>query len=472
MYEEAKGRYSKHLDFIILDFLMIQITFLVAYALRQERFWAYGEKEYLYYGIALGGLDLLLVFFAQPYKDILKRGHLKELRATIVHISYLVLLSVLYIFLSGVSKNFSRFILLGIWVGGIITLFISREILKCWVRRHITTQKDVRFITIFSTVSEIKKVMATIKSDMYRNYRINQVILLDKKFDQKEIMGVPVSLFNIKTTMGYLKKHVVDEVFIDLPREVEIPEGLLEGCYQMGITVHMKLVHRPYEVGTKTIEEFAGCMVLTSGMKIAKPYQIFLKRCLDIFGGLLGTLITGILVLIIGPIIYFKDPGPIFFSQTRIGKNGRHFKIYKFRSMYMNAEERKQELLAQNEMQGLMFKMEHDPRIIPGIGEKIRAWSLDEFPQFINVLKGEMSLIGTRPPTVDEWEQYEAHHCKRLAIKPGITGMWQVSGRSDITDFEEVVALDTEYITDWSLGLDIKILFKTIWVVLGKSGSR
>ena len=150
----------------------------------------------------------------------------------------------------------------------------------------------------------------------------------------------------------------------------------------------------------------------------------------------------------------------------------------------MDAEERKAELMAQNKMSdGRMFKLDFDPRVIgnkilpdgtrkTGIGEFIRKTSLDEFPQFWNVLIGDMSLVGTRPPTVDEWEKYEMHHRSRLAFKPGLTGMWQVSGRSNITDFEEVVRLDTEYIKKWNPGLDIKILFKTVAVVLGKVGSK
>ena len=160
----------------------------------------------------------------------------------------------------------------------------------------------------------------------------------------------------------------------------------------------------------------------------------------------------------------------MFFSQERVGRNGRKFKIYKFRSMYPDAEERKKELMEKNKMQGLMFKMDDDPRIIP-IGKFIRKTSLDEFPQFFNVLKGDMSLVGTRPPTVDEYEQYETHHRVRLAAKPGLTGMWQVSGRSDIVDFEEVVALDKKYIEEWNIGLDIRILLETVKVVLTGKGS-
>lgn len=157
--------------------------------------------------------------------------------------------------------------------------------------------------------------------------------------------------------------------------------------------------------------------------------------------------------------------------------------MYKFRSMYMDAEERKKELMAQNKISdGLMFKMDFDPRIIgnkilpdgtrkTGIGEFIRKTSLDEFPQFINILLGDMSLVGTRPPTVDEWELYEPHHRARMSFRPGLTGMWQVSGRSNITDFEEVVKLDTQYISEWSLRLDVKILWKTVWSVLKSDGA-
>ena len=194
---------------------------------------------------------------------------------------------------------------------------------------------------------------------------------------------------------------------------------------------------------------------------------------MDIAGGLVGCIFTGIIYIFIAPIMKVKSPGPVFFSQVRMGKNGKPFKIYKFRSMYMDAEERKKELMEKNNIKdGLMFKMDDDPRIIKGIGHFIRKTSLDEFPQFWNILKGDMSLVGTRPPTMDEWDKYELHHRRRLAIKPGLTGMWQVSGRSEITDFEEVVELDTKYIEQWSIGLDIKILFKTVTVVFTGSGAK
>ena len=190
---------------------------------------------------------------------------------------------------------------------------------------------------------------------------------------------------------------------------------------------------------------------------------------MDILGGTVGSMITLVIALFIWPIMHKKSPGPIFYKQERIGQNGRRFYMYKFRSMVLNADELKKDLMDQNRIKdGMMFKVKDDPRIIPGIGEFIRKTSLDEFPQFFNVLLGDMSLVGTRPPTVDEWEKYELEHRIRMAIKPGITGLWQVNGRSKITDFNKVIEYDTKYINNWSLVLDIEILIKTIFVLLLK----
>ena len=196
-----------------------------------------------------------------------------------------------------------------------------------------------------------------------------------------------------------------------------------------------------------------------------------IKRLIDIIGSLAGLLITGIFYPFVALMIKLDSKGPVVFSQIRIGKNGRRFKIYKFRSMYTDAEERKKELSAQNEMQGLMFKIEDDPRITK-VGKFLRKTSIDELPQFFNVLKGDMSLVGTRPPTEDEFEKYTPYYRRRLCMTPGLTGLWQVSGRSNVEDFDDVVKYDLHYIDHWSLSLDIKILFQTVLVVLFGKGAK
>jgi exopolysaccharide biosynthesis polyprenyl glycosylphosphotransferase len=219
----------------------------------------------------------------------------------------------------------------------------------------------------------------------------------------------------------------------------------------------------------KSLSMLGDIPVLTFANNFYNPWSLAVKRLIDIIGSLVGIAITLIVSIFVAPAILIESRGPLIFKQRRVGKNGRFFYVYKFRSMYKDAEERKKELESQNEMNGLMFKMKDDPRITK-VGKFIRKTSIDELPQFFNVLKGDMSLVGTRPPTVDEFKQYESHQKRRLSAKPGITGLWQVSGRNEITDFEDVVKLDVQYIDNWSLGLDIKIILKTIKVVFEKGG--
>lgn len=282
----------------------------------------------------------------------------------------------------------------------------------------------------------------------------------------------------------YACKEWVDEVLIVLPKEIAYPNTLIEQLTLAGITVHMNLAKVVNTPGKKQfVERIGDYTVLTTSINYASLNELFLKRVFDIICGIIGCVFTLILCIFVGPAIYIASPGSIFFSQERVGKNGKKFKMYKFRSMYLDAEERKAELMKDNKLaDGKMFKIDFDSRVIgnkikpdgshkTGIGEFIRKTSIDEFPQFFNVLKGDMSIVGTRPPLISETNLYEYQHFARLAIKPGITGMWQVSGRSEIIDFDEVVKLDKYYIENWNLGLDIKILFKTVLVVVCKKGA-
>ncbi len=196
--------------------------------------------------------------------------------------------------------------------------------------------------------------------------------------------------------------------------------------------------------------------------------QSSVKRMLDVVGAIVGLGITAVALVPIAIAIKLNSPGPILFGQTRLGWMGKRFTIWKFRSMYIDAEERLKELLAQNQQSdGKTFKMENDPRITP-VGKILRKTSLDELPQFWNVLKGEMSLVGTRPPTPNEVDIYEVPEWQRLDVKPGMTGEWQVNGRSSIKNFEDIIKLDLRYQKNWSLVYDLKLIIKTILVVLRK----
>ncbi|HIK18610.1 MAG TPA: sugar transferase [Leptolyngbyaceae cyanobacterium M33_DOE_097] len=205
--------------------------------------------------------------------------------------------------------------------------------------------------------------------------------------------------------------------------------------------------------------------------QIAEPHPSALsiiKRSLDIVGSLVGLAIFAVLFLPVAIAIKLDSRGPIFYSQVRYGLMGRPFRIYKFRSMVQNADQLKDSV--KNEAKGLIFKNQDDPRVTR-VGKFLRRTSLDEFPQFWNVLKGDMSLVGTRPPTQDEVAKYEDHHWQRLLVKPGLTGVWQVSGRSTIKDFEDIVRLDLQYQTQWNPFYDVHLIFKTIQVILSKTGA-
>lgn len=192
------------------------------------------------------------------------------------------------------------------------------------------------------------------------------------------------------------------------------------------------------------------------------------KRMLDIFGAIVGLAITGIIAIPVAIAMLFDDPGSIFYSQVRCGFDGQPFKIWKFRSMVTDADRRKH--LVENQAKGHIFKNDNDPRVTK-VGRFLRRTSLDEFPQFWNVLRGDMSLVGTRPPTVEEVALYEERHFARLKVKPGITGEWQVRGRSEILDFEDIVRLDLSYQKKWSFFYDVHLILCTVAVVLARKGA-
>ena len=266
-----------------------------------------------------------------------------------------------------------------------------------------------------------------------------------------------------------IHENSIDQVFFiqhrNNPVNYEKYVGLI---LELGLIVRV-LVH-PYTIGQaqSTTCSIGTYPTLTYHNVVMNVYSKAAKRVFDIFFSIIGIIVFAIPMLITAILIKLDSKGPVIFKQERVGLNGRHFKMYKFRSMVVDAEARKKELEAQNEVSdGMMFKMKDDPRVTK-VGKFIRKTSIDELPQFFNCLFGSMSLVGTRPPTIDEVAKYDTRHWRRLSIKPGITGMWQTSGRSEITDFEEVVALDKEYIDNWSMWLDIKIIFKTVLQVFVK----
>lgn len=470
MYKNLMQGWKKHIDFLLLDTVCLELAFLIAYFARhglEKRYMLL--EQYLDMQLVIVLLSFCAAFFLSSYRDVIQRGYIMELRQSIFHCVFVTLGLIVWMFVIKESMVYSRFVVLLMCPLSIVIVYAGRLGLKKLVRNNLKKKKILREILVVTTKERAKETIRQLEKP-YSDYRISACVLYDdSEKSENEIGNIPV-VADKEGVINYLQKHVIDEVFIDLPGKEKDSEKLMNKLINMGVVVHVNLVSFSSDVENKEIHNFAGFMVLSTGMKFATIRQLFMKRVMDICGALVGLVLAGIAFIIFGPIIKKQSPGPILFSQQRVGRNGRPFKIYKFRTMNPNAEQEKKELEKYNKMDGLMFKMDNDPRIIP-IGHFLRRTSIDELPQFWNVLKGEMSLVGTRPPTMDEYEKYEPSHKKRLAIKPGLTGMWQANGRSEIIDFEEVVALDAKYITEWRLALDIKLIWKTIVNVVKRKGA-
>lgn len=487
MYRRGVQGWLKHLDFIMLDLLCLQISFILAYMARTGLSNPYATEAYRSISLVILLADVAVSFAFNTYKNVLKRGYYKEFTVTVQHVCLVEGIVIVYLFTIQRSVTYSRIIFFLMGALYVCLGYFSRILWKKRLSKVLAAEKSKRSLLIVTVESMAEELIRNAGKGSYEQFCMAGVVILDRDMGGQEICGVPVVAGAGNVTDAVC--HVwVDEVLIGLPRSEPYPEEMIKSFLEMGIVVHWHLLMR--ESGTtapgnqKTfIENLGNYRVLTTTLNYATPLQQTLKRMTDIAGGIMGTLVAAVLFLFLAPAIYIASPGPILFKQERVGRGGKRFQIYKFRSMYPDAEERKRELLERNDCKdGMMFKLKGDPRIIgskvlpdgtirKGLGNFIRDYSLDEFPQFLNVLKGDMSLVGTRPPTVDEWEKYQRHHRARLAVKPGITGLWQVSGRSDITDFEEVVKLDAKYITEWSMGLDVKILLKTVKVVFTGRGA-
>ena len=354
-----------------------------------------------------------------------------------------------------------------IWIVGVNTIFILvlniliRKVWKFLSRQKKYTQR----ILLVTTRARVERVLKQLSTYEY-GYVSAVCIVEDEPFESSNF--TVVTLDNLVT---YATRSVVDQVVINLPSENFLIADFVSQFEMMGLPVAVNIAALEFVTNSeKAIQRFGNSSVVNFSTTFYRSSDVALKRMMDITGSLFGLMICGIVSIFLVPLIK-KDGGPAIFAQDRVGRNGRIFKFYKFRSMRVDAEEIKKDLMSQNQMQGGMFKIENDPRITK-IGHFIRKTSLDELPQFWNVLKGDMSLVGTRPPTLDEYMTYTPEQKRRLSFKPGITGLWQISGRSNITNFDDVVKLDVSYLDGWTIWKDIEILLKTIKVVVMKDGAK
>lgn len=464
-----KNKILQNYGLWLLDLICITLSYWVATNLRFAGNNDWGSKT-LHYAVLVVFLLFYTIysFFAEWNRDFLERGFFKELLSVLQYNGVMILASLAFVFFAQWGRILSRQVIVNfIWIN-LLMMYVAHILFREALRRVVTSEKQVIKVLVVALPELVDETISKLRTELGITYQIvgsASVRCVQGDTDRQRAL-------RFQEMTEKLTQIPFDEVFLNVPgftRDDVRP--LIDGFEEMGVVCRYNLGLPEISGASAKVESFGTFTCVTYTRFQSSYKRLLIKRAFDILGGLIGVVLTGILTVFIAPAIKLDSPGPVFFAQTRIGKNGRRFKIYKFRSMYQDAEARKKELEKENEVKGLMFKMENDPRITK-VGAFLRSTSLDEFPQFLNVLKGDMSLVGTRPPTVDEFENYDEHYRRRLSMTPGLTGMWQVSGRSDISDFDEVVRLDLKYIDNWSLTLDFKILLQTFIVVLGHRGAK
>ena len=467
------------------DLLTMAVSVLLAWLITDGLFGVlipYTSTDWLQTLCLLFVAFVVTFFFFDQDKNIVTRSENEEISLSL---RFNIALGLVYagcMLLAKATMLDSRYFAVTVPAVNAVLLPFSHAILKRLLIRFQRSWGMETLVGVVTTSDRAERLIPEIQKDWSR--RVVGVALLEATHEivGTEIDGIAVKA-NFTDFMDWIRREALDEVYVDVPMdsgESFIP--YLDEMESMGLTVHFRLplLDRIEEACcdetsaarlSRSLGRCAGGNIVTMGTVELQLRDQIAKRCMDVVGAVIGCIISIPIIAVVAIPLKLESPGPLFFKQKRVGRNGRYFYIHKLRSMYVDAEARKKELMAQNEMNGLMFKMEDDPRVTK-VGKFIRRTSIDELPQFFDVLRGDMSLVGTRPPTVDEYKQYESHHKRRLSMKPGITGLWQVSGRSDIEDFEEVVKLDVAYIDNWSLWGDVKILFKTIYVVFAGKGAK
>lgn len=463
--KSTKLRTIELFSVLVTDIVVASVSYFLAHFLKYGSFrFDYKPEMYTTFLLIILLTTVVYTVLVEPGKDFTRRGYLVEFASVSKYVASIFVVMAGLLFMLKYAESYSR-LMFGYFMVlvGVLT-YLMRVLVKKTIRRYYRAEKNQTKLLVITDDNNRGSVSRMLDEKLDVMTTVSGWVIWDGAFDSE--------CGNKDSYKDKVRLMTVDEVFVFLPVTLgtEI-KGIIEYFEKMGVVVNYGIDVADMYAANGTVDNLAGFTVISYSVNEVNYNKRMIKRLADIFGGIVGSVITLALLPFIAIAIFIDNPGPVFFRQKRVGKNGRIFNIFKFRSMCRDAEQKKAELESGNEMEGLMFKLENDPRITR-VGRFLRKTSLDEFPQFFNILAGDMSLVGTRPPTLDEYEQYDAHYKRRLSMKPGLTGMWQVSGRSDIKDFDEVVKLDLEYIDNWSMSLDIKILFKTIGAVLGHKGAR
>jgi len=458
-----------------LDILLVVAAFVIAYSIK--KYFLPGSLKGLT-GVPNYTFVLLLAVCAQyiafrlfslyiPFRTRSFAGIFATI-ATCVAAGTLFLVSSLYLLhYHDISRMF-----IGIYALALIVLLtLSKGVIYFTLRYHRKRDYNTRNVLIIGCRKMATEMIKAILKNPGSGYRILGCLELDRKEDSHPVntevyRGVKV-IGTLDDYTAILLNRTVDEIiFAQILDRIENINQIIHFAEQLGINVRImpdfqiqRIMYRP-ETARMYIDQFVGMPTIALSSVTEREGEMVIKNFIDYIGAGLGLVVLSPLFLIISFLIKTTSPGPVLFSQLRCGLNGRQFRMLKFRTMHNGAEQKLDELKDKNEMDGPVFKMSNDPRVTP-IGRFLRRTSLDELPQLINVLRGEMSLVGPRPPIPEEVEQYKPWQRRRLSMKPGLTCLWQVNGRNRI-DFEKWMRLDLQYIDNWSLWLDMKLLAQTV----------
>jgi exopolysaccharide biosynthesis polyprenyl glycosylphosphotransferase len=419
--------------------------------------------------------SIVVVLFCNTqmlYRGIQIRRALDEALAVVKAVSFAMIVSSATIYLSG-QRVVSR-VVLGLTVlMTYVSLIGWRYIRRRYVETHVAAGLDCRNVLIVGSGNPAQRLERYLSNNKQLGYAVKGFLdrrngALNDFSGSKRLDTSGKVVGNITELRDVVRAQFIDDVFIVLPEDREVVKELIVQSRMSGVSLHV--VPDLYDgLALGSPFEYLGPFPTIQLYEKTMPVLgLILKRWVDVIGASVGLMLCLPVLLLIAVAISLDSPGPILYRSQRIGKKGRNFNCYKFRTMVLNADELKNRLREFNERDGLLFKIENDPRITP-LGRVLRKYSLDELPQLWNVLKGDMSLVGPRPPLPGEVSEYELEHFKRLEVVPGITGLWQVEARRE-PSFESYINLDTHYVNNWSLWLDLKILLKTIGVVVSGTG--
>ncbi|MCW5882877.1 MAG: undecaprenyl-phosphate glucose phosphotransferase [Anaerolineae bacterium] len=461
---------------VIGDAVLILVGFALAYWLRYHVQWIepVDEENFVEFSAYYGSALLLMVILLLAYK--IEGLYDQRRTASWLDSVYLIfsgtvvgVAALIVWYFSSRPLAVSRLMLLYTAVIVVVLVSLSRlvagAIRRSLHRRGIATDR----LLIVGAGEVGRAIMGNIVAQPELGYQVIGYVDDDPEKAGGSIGRFP-SLGTIADTPGVLREYRIDDVIITLPWYArDSISRVLEACEHLSVRTRIVPDMFQMRLNQLHIETINGIPLIGVRDTNIRGWNRAVKRGLDVTLASLAVLVTSPIMALIAAAIKLDSPGPVLYRQTRVGMNGREFTVYKFRSMRIDADQELARLLAHNEASGPLFKMRDDPRRTR-VGRFIRRTSLDELPQFFNVLLGDMSLVGPRPPVPDEVEKYDEWHRRRLEVAPGITGLWQVSGRSNLT-FDEMVMLDLYYAENWSLGLDMKILLRTIPTVLLGEGA-